>query len=243
MPFRPRVYKNVDFNRAIRPFYFDPTTISIFKPTSVQSILLFHRRHCCTKSFCSSARIPPYLQCDTALGVSCAFLRIAAREQRRLPNLSRSCEPRLYGNMGEALIGDIKESFEASNSDLKWSFVDQSLTQGAGDAWSRSKVLDEKTGAVLQISSNATMALHDARAKGDASYNLLSAATLYFASARNQVIVLSITVPAVLALVNPILSKIAANSTMSFLQSASDGSVPSSALQCPQCLVSPLAIR
>ena len=145
---------------------------------------------------------------------------------------------------GEAVIQGIERSLKGTGSHLKWVVDDRSV--GRGDDRSRELVLAEETWAVLQISANASSGLRDALEQGDSSYDPLSAVTLYFASARNQVTTLVVAVPAVTSLVNRILSDVAVTSTASFLQSAvlaSDADSLSTALRCPQRLVSPFAVK
>ncbi|CAO2657708.1 Nn.00g038340.m01.CDS01 [Neocucurbitaria sp. VM-36] len=148
------------------------------------------------------------------------------------------------GSFGERFIDGIKESLGGPDPTLNWIFPEKSVEHG--DAWSRSMILEEKTWAVLQISANASFSLREALIHGDASYDPTSAVTLYFASARNQVTTLAVTVPVVIGLVNRLLSSLAVSSTASFLQEtmkASDDTSLSAALQCPQCLASPFAVK
>lgn len=145
--------------------------------------------------------------------------------------------------LGLSIVSNIQRSLEMPGPHLRWSFEDGI---GNGDERSRELVLQEKTWAVLQISSNATSSFLNALEQGDASYNPLSAVTLYFTSARNQVTTLALAVPAILNLVNPILSRIAVNSTATLLQTATssnNSTALSTALKCPQCLASPFAIK
>jgi hypothetical protein len=144
------------------------------------------------------------------------------------------------GFFGSELIGSIKDSTKTPGSHLQWDFIQRDTW--VNDTWSIDRILEERSWAVLQISSNASSNLRTALEQGNSSYNPLSAVTLYFASARNQVTTLSLTVPAVLGLVNPIVSQIATNTTAAFLQS-NEGRVPPAALQCPQCLTTPFAIK
>ena len=143
------------------------------------------------------------------------------------------------GPFGAGLINGIKGSLSAPGSHLRWDFP--SIT-GDGDASSRDTILQERSWAVLQISANASSNLQAALKRGEASYDPHSAATLYFASARNQVTTLSVTLPPLMSLVNGIISQLAINSTATFLQANQDTSL-ATALQCPQCLASPFAVK
>ncbi|KAH7064270.1 hypothetical protein BKA63DRAFT_608550 [Paraphoma chrysanthemicola] len=144
------------------------------------------------------------------------------------------------GSFGSQIIGGISTSLQAPGPHFQWHFATSSAS--VNDAWSRHQVLDEKTWAVLQVSANASDNLRNALSNGEASYDPTSAVTLYFASARNQVTTLAITIPPLMALLNSIISNIAINTTSTYMQS-SNGTLPLSALQCPQCLVSPFAIK
>jgi hypothetical protein len=148
------------------------------------------------------------------------------------------------GPFGDALMHGVKRSLEEIGPHLKWVVGDDSVKRG--DGWSREQVLAEKTWAVLQISANASSALREALQQGDPSYDPMSAVTLYYASARNQVTTLAVAVPAAISLANRILSDVAVTSTASFLQSAvtaSDVDSLSTALRCPQCLAFPFAVK
>lgn len=147
------------------------------------------------------------------------------------------------GSFGEGLINGLKGSLQAPGPHFRWSFMDEQSARGDGNPLSRSLVLDEKAWAVLEISANASSNLQEALSRGDASYYPLSAATLYFASARNQITTGAVTLPPLMGLITAIVSKIAVNTTASFLRAQSDGRIPASALQCPQCLVSPFAVK
>ncbi|KAF1841397.1 uncharacterized protein K460DRAFT_166555 [Cucurbitaria berberidis CBS 394.84] len=148
------------------------------------------------------------------------------------------------GSFGQGLVNGIRESLERPGPSLDWYFDEKSIEHG--DAWSRNMILEENTWAVLQISAHASSSLRDALLQGDSSYDPLSAVTLYFASARQQVTTLSVTVPAAMGLVSQVLSELAANSTTSFLKvtekAGSEVSL-STALRCPQCLASPFAVK
>jgi hypothetical protein len=145
------------------------------------------------------------------------------------------------GSFGEGFINGLKGSLQAPGPHFRWSFIDESSARG--HPLSKSLVLNEKAWAVLEISPSASSKLQEALLQGDASYDPLSAATLYFASARNQITTGAVTLPPLMGLVTAIVSKIAVNTTASYLQSQSDGRIPKSALQCPQCLVSPFAVK
>ena len=148
------------------------------------------------------------------------------------------------GPFGEAVIKGIERSLEGTGPHLKWVFDSRKV--GLDDDWSRELVLSEKTWAVLQISANASSGIRDALEQGDSSYNPVSAATLYFASARNQVTTLAVAIPAAMSVVNRVLSDVAVTSTAAFLQSvvlASDTGSLSKTLRCPQCIASPFAVK
>lgn len=147
------------------------------------------------------------------------------------------------GAFGDGVIQGIKQSLSRPTPKLRWSFAERGTIIGDGDSWSQHLVADEQTWAVLQVSANASSALHDALMLGDVTYNPLGAVTLYFASARNQVTTLAVTLPAIMGLVNPILSQLAIASTASFLQTTSNGTSLQTALRCTQCLAAPYAVK
>jgi hypothetical protein len=148
------------------------------------------------------------------------------------------------GVLGVGIMGGIQDSLTAPGRHLRWSFIDDKTDAIESDTWSQSQVLEEKVWAVLQINANASLNLQQALATGDAGYDPLSAMTLYFASARNQVTTSSVTVPAIMNLVNPMLAHLGAASTTAFLEKmASNETALSTTLQCAQCLASPFAIR
>ncbi|OAK94028.1 hypothetical protein IQ06DRAFT_234970 [Phaeosphaeriaceae sp. SRC1lsM3a] len=100
-------------------------------------------------------------------------------------------------------------------------------------------VLEEEAWAVLQISPNASENLRRALESGDEAYVPDTAATVYFASARNQIVTTSLAVPAVMGLVNGIVEGIALNSTVTYLESSAgvrDGG------GCAMCLVKPFGV-
>jgi hypothetical protein len=143
-----------------------------------------------------------------------------------------------HGSFGEGVLAGIRGSLEREGKYLKWIFSTGS------DVWSKSMVLEEEAWAVLQVNANASFALQRALKRGDGSYDPLSAVTLYCASARNQVTTLSVAVPAVMGVVNPILAQLGAESTASFLNSIEgDQMALETALRCPQCLASPFAVE
>jgi len=79
---------------------------------------------------------------------------------------------------------------------------------------------------------------------GDASYNPLSASTLFFASGRNQITASSKVVPGILATINPILTKASLIHAFTFLGGVSSNQTALiTAQQCPQCLSSPDALN
>ncbi|KAK3173516.1 hypothetical protein OEA41_006846 [Lepraria neglecta] len=94
------------------------------------------------------------------------------------------------------------------------------------------------------VSPNASSALDDALDTGFASYDPLSTITLFFASGRNQITANSKVVPAILAVINPILTKASIQHTAAFL-GPNTGNITAlaTAERCPQCLASPFAIR
>ena len=142
------------------------------------------------------------------------------------------------GSFGEGVLAGIRGSLEREGKHLKWVF------SAGSDVRSKSMVLEEEAWAVLQVNANASFALQQALKRGDRSYDPLSAVTLYCASARNQVTTLSVAVPAVMGVVNPILAQLGAESTASFLNSIEgDQTALETALRCPQCLASPFALE
>ncbi|KAF2728008.1 hypothetical protein EJ04DRAFT_557036 [Polyplosphaeria fusca] len=139
------------------------------------------------------------------------------------------------GFVGEGVVEGVRGSLNGAGPHLRWRF-------GGGDA--REIVVDEKDWAVVEVSADASANLMEALQQGNETYNPLSAVTLFFASARNQVLTGSVAIPAIMGTVNPILAQIAANSTATYLASiANDTSALTRALRCPQCLSSPLAIQ
>lgn len=147
------------------------------------------------------------------------------------------------GTFGESVVQGIQQSLSLPGPSLKWSIAEPGAIVGDGDAWSRYLVEDEQTWAVLQVSANASAALQDALIRGTATYNPLDAVTLYLASARNQITTMAVTLPAVMGLVNPLLSQLAVASTASFVQSNGNETSLQTALQCPQCLAAPYAVK
>lgn len=72
---------------------------------------------------------------------------------------------------------------------------------------------------------------------GNSSYSPISAVTLFYASARNQITVNSHVVPSILGVVNPLFSIAGTKSTTQFLaQNSGNQSALAPALKCPQCL-------
>lgn len=145
------------------------------------------------------------------------------------------------GIFGSSLINGIKKSLAAPGPHLRWTFVDAVDVPRAYDAdvWSRNMVLEEEAWAVLQISPNASENLRRALESGDEAYVPDTAATVYFASARNQIVTTSLAVPAVMGLVNGIVEGIALNSTVTYLESSAgvrDGG------GCAMCLVKPFGV-
>lgn len=146
------------------------------------------------------------------------------------------------GVFGNGLIQGIQRSLKVSNHHLDWEFMTTSV--GHDDLSSMNMVLEEEAWAVLHVPANVSSRIHDALTENESSYDPMSAATLYFASARNHVTTLAVTVSAVMGLVDSILPELAINSTSTFLQSiANDTGSLTTALQCPQCLAAPFAIR
>ena len=95
----------------------------------------------------------------------------------------------------------------------------------------------------ITVSPNASSSLDAALSTGLASYNPLSTITLYFASGRNQITANSKVIPAMLAVINPILTKAAIQHTAAFLgANTANTSALSTAERCPQCLAAPFAI-
>ena len=163
------------------------------------------------------------------------------------------------GFLGTRVVDGLRAVANGAPGTLAWT-IDDSITS---DAESRQRVVDERTWAVLQgatlptgrqrlewklindvVSPNVSTALADALAIGNASYNPLDAVTLYYASGRQQMTVLSAIVPNVGATLAPILSGAGAASVARFLAAAqNNGAALNAAQQCPQCLASPFAVR
>ena len=94
------------------------------------------------------------------------------------------------------------------------------------------------------VAPNASSALVNARSSGDGSYDPLSAISLYFTSARSQVLVGTNLLPNMAAAVNPLLNEIAINQTTDFLATAAqDQALLTNASKCPQCLTSPFVLN
>lgn len=95
----------------------------------------------------------------------------------------------------------------------------------------------------ITVSPNASSSLDAALSTGLASYNPLSTTTLYFASGRNQITTNSKVIPAILAVINPILTKAAIQHTAAFLgANTANTTALTAAERCPQCLAAPFAI-
>jgi len=91
---------------------------------------------------------------------------------------------------------------------------------------------------------NASSNLDSALGSGDATYSPLSAITIYYASARNQMAVGSLVLPAVLGVVSPLLTGFGAEHTSAFLgANAGNATAVEIALRCPGCLASPFAAQ
>ena len=96
---------------------------------------------------------------------------------------------------------------------------------------------------VITVSPNASSSLDAALSSGLASYNPLSTITLYFVSGRNQITANSKVVPAILAVINPILTKAAIQHTAAFLgANTASTTALTIAERCPQCLAAPFAV-
>jgi Protein of unknown function (DUF3533) len=94
------------------------------------------------------------------------------------------------------------------------------------------------------VNPNASSNLKDALITGSASYDVFSAMTIYYGSARNQITTNSKVIPAVLAVVNPLLGQLNAEYTANFLAShAKNAMAVQTALQCKRCLSSPFAAK
>ncbi|KAK4555587.1 hypothetical protein LTR86_007340 [Recurvomyces mirabilis] len=107
----------------------------------------------------------------------------------------------------------------------------------------RHMVLNEDVWAAVEISANATSALSDALATGNAVYNPTEAITFFYASARNQITVNSHVAPAVLGLINGKLHAVAVEYTTSFLRNNINNTAALDyAIRCPQCLTAPFVL-
>ena len=96
---------------------------------------------------------------------------------------------------------------------------------------------------IITVSPSASSSLEAALSSGLASYNPLSTITLYFASGRNQITANSKVIPAILAVINPILTKAAIQHTATFLgANTANATALTTAERCPQCLAAPFAI-
>lgn len=94
------------------------------------------------------------------------------------------------------------------------------------------------------MSANASSNL-DAALNGSDTfpYDPLSAVTLFFASARNQITTGSAVLPAVMAAMNPILGQASVEHTAQFLAASSNNPLAlANAQKCPQCLAQPFAM-
>lgn len=95
----------------------------------------------------------------------------------------------------------------------------------------------------ITVSANASSSLDAALSTGLASNNPLSTVTLYFASGRNQITSNSKVIPAILAVINPILTNAAIQHTAAFLSAnTANATALTTAEHCPQCLAAPFAI-
>ena len=161
-----------------------------------------------------------------------------------------------HGFLGSQVIDGVKAA-QSSGEGLDWRF-DASITS---PSMSQNLVLDEQAWAVLQgrfnariskvvitltpitVSPNASSSLDAALSTGLASYNPLSTITLYFSSGRNQITANSKVIPAILAVINPILTKAAIQHTAAFLSAnTANATALAIAERCPQCLAAPFAI-
>jgi hypothetical protein len=136
----------------------------------------------------------------------------------------------------------IRASMEGGGRGLKWEFEDTG-TLGE-DERGKERVLDEEVWAVLQVNVNASMAFQQALQRGYEAYEAADALTLFFASSRNQVATLSVAVPAVIGVVNPILAQLGVALMVSFLNSTKgDAGSLARALRCETCFAGPFAVR
>ncbi|KAI9838447.1 MAG: hypothetical protein M1838_004598 [Thelocarpon superellum] len=143
-----------------------------------------------------------------------------------------------HGFLGAQVMQGIQGAASPSPDHLNW-IIGDGITSSAD---SESVVLDEQAWAVVQVSPNASSSLDEALRAGDASYNPLSAVSIYAATARNQITANSHVIPAILAIVNPLLNKAGAIHTAQFLGTVSNNSSAlQTALHCPQCIASPYA--
>ncbi|MCJ1401876.1 hypothetical protein MMC11_005093 [Xylographa trunciseda] len=145
-------------------------------------------------------------------------------------------------SLGQQMTGAIRASLDSTANPLGWQF-DDSVNS---DARSRELVTDEQAWAVIQgkLNANASASLDSALRFGNAAYNPLSAMTIYFASARNQMAIGSLVLPAVLGVVNPLLAEFGAQHTGAFLgANAGNATAVENALQCRGCLASPFAAQ
>ncbi|MCJ1477224.1 hypothetical protein MMC13_005895 [Lambiella insularis] len=136
------------------------------------------------------------------------------------------------------MIDGIKTPLSSTTNHLNWQF-DGSVTT---DAMSRELVTDEQAWAVVQVNPNVSLNLDAGLRSGSASYNSLSAVTIYFETGRNQITLGSIVLPAVLAVINPLLTELGTQHTNTFLgANAGNATAVQAAVRCKSCLFSPFA--
>jgi hypothetical protein len=142
------------------------------------------------------------------------------------------------GRFGQQMLGGIQAQLATNPNNLGWIF-DPTINS---DAASRELVINEDAWAVVQVNPNATSNFEDAIRNGNTQYNSQSAMTVYYASGRNQITVLSKAAPAILAVIDPLLARFGGEFVGSTIgPEAGNATAITAALKCKGCLSSPFA--
>lgn len=126
-----------------------------------------------------------------------------------------------------------------SKSILGWQQLDASdftTSQAVGDA-----VVDERAWLAVVIEENASNNLAIARANGDATYNPMSAISVYYAQARNEIAVGNFVIPITQGILTPTVAKFNAETTAQYLASiASNTTAIQFLARAPQTVTQPI---
>ena len=246
--------------RAVLPFIMADSTDNQTREPQIQpySRSFFDKDLQESRKSLRSLLILPMLY-TTLLFWACLSLYWGSTVSSSLNKLSVSVTSLDDGSFGQNLLESIQTNSEQLVNTVNW-HLDQNLLSDSG---TRERVINEHIWASIQgipqpqsspfgsnlliscapanpnTSSNLQRAVNSAHPY---SYNALSAVTIYFNSARNQITTNSKVVPAILAVLNPSLAELNARFVSSFLAANSYNATNiSSALKCPACLSSPFA--